>query len=120
MCQYECYFVAVTGKHKCISCDLSFFSLRNRETHVLKAHLPPDSESSSYRCAKCDMNFVTHKEFNTHKKTIHGCELKSKFHCRILGCGFETDKRDAIATHVKQLHPDQVQLSADIFFLLVL
>merc|ERR1719410_3359580 len=105
--------ILVTGKHKCISCDLSFFSLRNRETHVLKAHLPPDSESSSYRCAKCDMNFVTHKEFNTHKKTIHGCELRSKFHCRILGCDFETDKRDAIATHVKQLHPDQVHICSD-------
>ena len=61
-----------TNKHKCINCNLSFFSLKNRETHVRKAHLPPSE--AQYRCAKCDINFVTHKEFNLHRKTIHASD----------------------------------------------
>ena len=63
----------LTHKHKCINCDFSFFSLRNRETHVRKAHMPPSE--TQYRCAKCDINFVTHKEFNLHRKTIHVNDL---------------------------------------------
>ena len=96
---------------KCNYCDLSFFSLANREVHVKKAHMP--GQEISYRCAKCDMNFVTHKEFNVHKKTIHATEIRSRFNCRIVGCSFETDKRDEIAKHVKQFHPDQVYLCSD-------
>ena len=66
----ECKTVIdMATKHKCINCELSFFSLKNRETHVRKAHMPPGE--TQYRCAKCDINFVTHKEFNLHKKTIH-------------------------------------------------
>ena len=75
---------AEASKTKCINCDLSFFSLKNRETHVRKAHLPP--EEHHYRCAKCDMNFVTHREFNVHKKSIHSNEARLRFQCRITGC----------------------------------
>ena len=102
----------VTEKHKCNNCDLSFFSQRNREVHIRKAHMPMDD--NCYRCAKCDMNFVTHKEFNVHKKSIHSNEvLKSRFQCRILGCSFETDKREAISIHVKKVHPRNVHICSD-------
>ena len=99
------------SKNKCVSCDLQFFSLKNREVHVRKAHLL--SEETSYRCAKCDMNFVTHKEFNVHKKFIHGSEVRAKFQCRIVDCGFETDKRDLIAEHTKTQHRDSVHICSD-------
>ena len=83
----ECKVVTTadrTSKTKCINCDLSFFSLNNRETHVRKAHMPP--EEQHYRCAKCDMNFVSHREFNVHKKTKHLNETRLRFQCRIAGC----------------------------------
>ena len=63
----ECKTVVdMTNKHKCINCNLSFFTLRNRETHVRKAHMPPGE--TQYRCARCDINFVSHKDFNLRKK----------------------------------------------------
>ena len=98
-------------KYKCPSCDLTFFSLKNRETHLRKAHMEPDD--SSYRCAKCDMNFVTHKEFNVHKKSVHGKEIKARFQCRIINCKFETNKRDELSKHCKTLHPGQVHICSD-------
>ena len=85
---------------QCPSCDLAFFSLTNRETHVRKAHLPP--EETQYRCARCDMNFVTHKEFSLHKRGLHGTgEARLKFICRLPGCTFEFNKREELAYHVK-------------------
>ena len=81
----ECKMVSDgSRKTKCINCDLTFFSLKNRETHVRKAHMPP--EEHHYRCAKCDMNFVSHREFNVHKKVIHTNEARLRFQCRIVGC----------------------------------
>ena len=71
-------------KTKCINCPMSFYSLKNRETHVRKAHMPP--EEQHYRCAKCDMNFVSHREFNVHKKSIHINETRLRFQCRITNC----------------------------------
>ena len=92
----ECKMVrdgqARDAKTKCINCNLSFFSLKNRETHVRKAHLPP--EEHLYRCAKCDMNFVTHKEFNVHKRSIHSNEARLRFQCRIAGCRYWEQKSD--------------------------
>jgi DNA-directed RNA polymerase subunit RPC12/RpoP len=106
----ECKTVVdMTNKHKCINCNLSFFSLRNRETHVRKAHMPPGE--TQYRCARCDINFVTHKEFNLHKKTIHANDgPKLRYNCRIPNCTFESGKKEDLAFHVKSNHPNSVHI----------
>lgn len=106
----ECKTVVdMTNKHKCINCNLSFFSLRNRETHVRKAHMPPGE--TQYRCARCDINFITHKEFNLHKKTIHANEgPKLRYNCRIPDCTFESGKKEDLAFHVKSNHPNSVHI----------
>jgi len=109
----ECKTVIdMATKHKCINCELSFFSLKNRETHVRKAHMPPGE--TQYRCAKCDINFVTHKEFNLHKKTIHANDgPKLRYNCRIIDCTFESGKKEDLAFHVKSTHPNQVHICTD-------
>jgi len=106
----ECKVVAdSTNKHKCTSCPLTFFSLKNREVHVRRAHLPP--EEFQYRCAGCDSNFVTNKDFGLHRKIVHGNDGKTiKYSCRVSDCGFDTLKREELAVHVHSDHPNQINL----------
>lgn len=106
----ECKTVDDIGnKHKCTNCPQTFFSLRNRETHVKKAHMP--AEEVQYRCSGCDSNFVTHKDFTAHRKIVHEKDgIKIKYSCRIPDCGFYTEKRDELAVHVHADHPNQIHL----------
>ena len=98
----------IGNKHKCTNCPQTFFSLRNREIHVKKAHMP--AEEVQYRCAGCDSNFVTHKDFTAHRKIVHEKDgSKIKYSCRIPDCGFYTEKRDELAVHVHADHPNQVK-----------
>jgi hypothetical protein len=41
-------FMLLPGKTKCINCSLSFFSLKNREVHVKRAHAPSSDSSHRY------------------------------------------------------------------------
>merc|ERR1719266_3120749 len=106
----ECKVVAdLSNKHKCINCNLTFFSLRNREAHTRKAHMP--SEEAFYRCAACDVNFVTQRGFSVHMQTVHAGDGKAiKYECRIPNCGFQTEKREELAVHVHSDHPNQIHL----------
>jgi len=101
-----------TSKQPCPNeaCDLSFFSSINRDTHVKKTHW----SGTAYKCAKCDLSFTIHKDFANHRKTVHSAEhLKKGFSCRIPGCSFDGEKRDLLAAHVKEAHPEKDHICID-------
>jgi len=94
----------------CSTCNLTFFSCKNRDVHMKKAHSP----GTVYKCAKCDLSFTVHKEFTKHRKTVHeGDSPKKSFSCRIPGCTFDCDKRELLAGHVKTDHPEKDHICID-------